>query len=166
MNDDVFGPVERDRTGELVSPSDLGEWGEEKVLDPAWEALEPLEGAKSDEDYRRALAVLVFHARHLSAADHARLAAHILREPRKGAPPKSARMEYIIDALEARHGRLLALPHEWGGLADDELKTAIQKRYCVEKDTASRLLRAAMREVERRRRPAAENGPPSSSGGN
>jgi len=75
-------------------------------------------------------------------------------------------MEYIIDALEARHGRLLALPHEWGGLADDELKTAIQKRYCVEKDTASRLLRAAMREVERRRRPAAENGPPSSSGGN
>lgn len=126
-DDDLFAPSERDRNGDLVSPSDLGVWGDESTLDPAWEAMEQAETA---EAFYRAAAVLVFHARHMHPTLHARLARQLMRpfKRARGRPEDYERTEYIAQAIgDAGPLRF----HEWQGLTRSEMIPKIQEHFRI-----------------------------------
>lgn len=77
-DEEWFSPWVIDRAnGSQVSGPDLGHWGEQSIIDPAWDALH---SSKNAAEFYRAAAFLVFHARHLDPTEHASLA-KLLREP-------------------------------------------------------------------------------------
>jgi hypothetical protein len=154
---DIFTPCETipDRD-EIISAGDLGYWGDQAVLEPAWNALETAESAES---FYRAAAALVFHARHLHPMHHTRLARMLLHPFKRpnGRPEAYERSEDIEMAITSA-GRAL-VTHEWQNLSRVEMIAAIGARYGLTEDAARKAYDKAKRAVTKRQaRPTTASG--------
>lgn len=143
-DEEWFSPWVIDRAnGSQVSGPDLGHWGEQSIIDPAWDALH---SSKNAAEFYRAAAFLVFHARHLDPTEHASLA-KLLREPfklRRGGQDQSERNQEIMSALAAS-GRLAV--HEWQHLPRLQMIEAIRARWRMTPDAARKAYDKAKREM-------------------
>lgn len=151
MNDDpLFEPSEIDAaTGVRVSASNLGEYADWTLVDPA---LDALENADNAEQFYRAAAALMFHARHLHPSTHAAIAKRLLRPFKRpsGRPAAYERNAYIEDAIAASGGSFFML-HEWARHARVQMIAAIAERYGLTDEAARKAYDKAKRSVAKRR---------------
>jgi len=142
MDDELFAPCEPDEhTGKRISAKSLGPWGDQAVIDPAWEALDR---ARTPQQFYRAAAALVFHARHLTPVEHATLAER-LRTPFKlvrGGQENWERTEEIIYALGST-GRIAW--HEWHNMSRQQMIAEIQAKWGLTEDAARKAYDKARR---------------------
>lgn len=149
--DDLFDPTvcEMDAsTGEMISARNLGDYAEEGFLYPILDAFET---ADTPEQFHRAAAKLMLHARHLHPIIHARIARR-LAEPFKrptGRPRQWERHGEIVEALRSRApGAFGLMFHEWSGLSRTELIEQVMQRYGMTEEAARKAYDAAKREVD------------------
>jgi len=96
---DAFMPFEIDEiTGEKISQEKLPEYHGQAKLVEIDQAYEMLPKAETAEEFYEALAILIFHARHLSPVEHANLARLIFRPfQRRAGRPESIELRDAID---------------------------------------------------------------------
>jgi predicted metal-dependent HD superfamily phosphohydrolase len=86
------------RTGERVSSKILPKYNGQSKLEEIDRAYEILENAKTSEAFYKAVAILVFHSRHLHPIQHANLAKLIFRPfQRRAGRPESIELRAAIE---------------------------------------------------------------------
>ena len=92
-------PFELDAiTHEKISPEKLPQYGGQARLVEVDEAYAMLDKADKPEVFYKAMAILIFHARHLNPVEHANLAKLIFHPFKRGSGrPKSIELRAAID---------------------------------------------------------------------
>jgi len=153
--DDKFAalvPFEIDPvTRERVSPQNLPDYFGDAALVEIAQAYENLELAQTEEAFCQAIAVLVFHARHLAPVEHANLARLIIRPYRRpaGRPPSiKLRAEVIEEArLETLGIMKKSLCSSNHGTNRGANSADLANRFSTSKEVVRRRRRAAKKDV-------------------
>ena len=122
-----FQPSEWDEVGKIfVSPRNFSDFGDEYLFSIYEEMLT----VRNVERFREIVSQLVFHARHLTTAQHAILAARLSMKFSK-AIPESRDPEFdaeVLEAIQPPRSRPF-FSHPWQGISRENLRKKISEKY-------------------------------------
>jgi hypothetical protein len=124
-----------------ASPDDLGPYPT-FILDDGWEALDR---AVTADDHYNAIAGLVFHARHLTPQEHARLAELLRTRFRR---PRGRPQNHALAEAADRAANSLVRPR----LPREVQVAELARTFFTSKENARKALRAAERRRAERRK--------------
>ena len=155
-DNDILGtlvPFELDAiTGENVSPEKLPQYGGQARLAEIDQAYEMLDKADTSELFYKAVAMLVFHARHLNPIEHAKLAKLIFRPFQRpaGRPVSIELRDAIEEFVFWRSLGLSTLPAQFSRREEERafVTGELAQRFSTSKKVVNRILLEAEEAVK------------------